>query len=1000
MSGTHKSIVKENMLLSEPDPIEVGSPLWYEWLSTARKFSFKSQLGSFVAQHEMRRNKAYWYAYRRQGGKLYKSYLGKTEELTLERLQQVGLSIAGHSLIQERIEEPIPNDRTMVEHRGETSPLPMTKIHVPVLPRQLVSRPRLNQKINTPLTLIFAPSGFGKSTLLNDWKQSCGYPVAWLTLDEHDNHPMRFWYSVVIAFQLIHPDFGKGLLPYLDSGTHIPTNEAALRLTNDIINFQTMFPRIGLVLDDFHKVNHAEIYDSIQVWLEHIPSNMQLIISGHTRPPLSLGHLRARGMLTELETNDLRFTVSEGVNYLRQYPQEPPLAYDDLEKLVKHAEGWAVGLTLTALALGKQEDRRRFIDTFSGAHIYLREYFMETVLKRTSPEVQSFLLKTAILKQLTGSLCDAVTGQTDGQEMLARLWQENLFIVRLEEPGWYRYHDLFAEMLYSQLQSHFPEEVHSLHQRAAQWYREQYTPADAIHHLLSIESWDEAATLMEEMSLRELEQSGEDSRLLRWLQELPESVVQKHKDLLFVFLRLANIALPRKKIEKFVAQIEASISSKPEGLRTQDEREVLTEIQAIRHTWAQGDIFTPPSRLGKEYDARWDVIDQLQLLRQVYEPEHTSLENQITELYHAAQVHNNLFVILMSGGILVRRAIVAGQLRRSERVARQLLEQVIARRGTLPGPASITLDALSQVHLERHELELAEKYLNQAMEVDPNPTSSNMLVQSAILRAKLQVARGQLDEAHATIQTIHSLHLLRPSGLWSDQDLITYEAYICIRIGDIKSAERLMSGSVNSHEHPLSRFVQAVISLKKKEFENAEKMLLDLIENFPNGIIFEPLMEVRVLLAVTLFEQNKVNQALQVMTEAIRIATPERFLRPFVENGISLVPLLMLALEMHNLSDDAKVFTREILQRVGAGQQDLQISRTQLETLSTSASISPREQEIIHLLSAGYSNREIATKLSISESTVKTHLGHIYHKLNVNKRVHAISRAKELKLAR
>ncbi len=1000
MSDSGKSIVKDNLLLADTTPIPVDSPLWYEWLSAAKKFSFKGQNGCFVAQCETRRNKAYWYAYRRRAGKLFKAYMGKTEELTLERLQQTSLSLAGQALIKQRKTQTAGNENFTTEPRIGTSFLPITKINVPVLPRQLVTRPRLNKQINTPLTLIHAPSGFGKSTLLNDWKQTCGFPVAWLAVDEHDNHPVRFWYSVVTAFQAIHPDFGKELLAYLGSAASIHPTEAVLHLTNDIIRFQAQFPRLGLVLDDFQRVNHAEIYDSIQIWIEHFPANIQLVISGHTRPPLSLGHLRARGLLTELDASNLRFTIPEGMNYLQQYPQEPPLAYDDLEKLVKHTEGWAAGLTLTALALGKQEDRRQFIDTFSGAHIYLREYFMETVLQRSTPEIQSFLLKTAILKNLTGSLCDAITGQNNGNEMLAHLWQENLFIIRLEEQGWYRYHDLFAEMLCSQLHARFSEEVSQLHQRAAQWYREQYAPADAIYHLLSTEAWEEAATLIEEMALRELEQFGEDSRLLRWLQELPESVVQKHRNLLFVYMRLANNALPQKKIEKFITHIEMSISSKSAVSQTQDERDVLAEIQQLRRTWAQGDIFTPPARAGNKYDARWDLLDRLHLLKPTYSQDQSASEEPILDLLHTAQAQNNLFVILMAGGVMAKRAILAGQLRRSEKLCRQVLEQAFSQRGKLPEPASIALGALSEIHLERNEIELAQKYLVQMADVDPNPTSTNMFVQAAILRAKLQVVQGQAKEARATIQAIRELHLRRPSGSWTDHDLLTYEAYICLRCGDVASAEQLLNESAGSSEHHLSMLVQAEIFLKRKQFETAEKQFSNLVLRHPNGIAFEPLLMARIPLALALFEQHKINQALQVMTEAIRFAAPERFIRPFLDRGGACASLLSLALETQNLTGDAQIFIRELLRLLDPCGEHLRASKAEMEMLSTSASISAREQEILHLLSVGCSNREMAAKLSISESTVKSHLGNIYYKFNVNSRIQAITRAKDLKLVR
>lgn len=996
MPNPARPVVEDNLLQMDAAAILVGSPAWYEWLATAKKFSYKGQGGSFMAQCETRRNKGYWYAYRRRAGKLFKAYLGRAEELTRERLSEISLSLTGQAFVQ-RGAGPADGRGIDPETRIGASFLPLTKINVPVLPRQLVSRPRLNQQINTPLALIYAPSGFGKSTLLNDWKQTCGYPVAWLAVDEHDNHPVRFWYSVAAAFQALHSEFGKELLAYLGSSSSIQPAEAVTHLTNDLVRSQALFPRLGLVLDDFHRINHSEIYDSLQLWLEHFPANMQLVISGHTRPPLSLGHLRASGLLTELDASDLRFTTQEGMRYLEQYPQDPPLAYDDLEKLVKHTEGWAAGLTLTALALGKHEDRRQFIDTFSGAHIYLREYFMETVLQRSTPELQSFLLKTAVLKNLTGSLCNAITGRGDGDETLARLWQENLFIIRLEEPGWYRYHDLFAEMLCSLLRARHPEEVPQLHQRAAQWYRAQYAPADAIYHLLSTEAWEEAATLIEEMSLRELEQFGEDSRLLRWLQELPESVVQKHKNLLFVYIRLANNALPQKKIERFVVNIERNISSKPAAQQTQDERDVLAEIQELRTTWALGNIFIPPSRAGNEYDARWNLLDRLHLLKPTYSHDLNVSEEPIVDLLHKSQAQRNLFVLLMAGGVLGKRNLLNGQLRRSEKLCRQVLDQAFAQRGKLPEPASIALGVLAEVYIERNELELAQRYLTQMTEVDPNPTSTNMFVQSAVLRAKLQAALGQSKESRATIQAIRSLHLRRPSGSWTDQDLLIYEAFICLRSGDRAAAEQVLR-EVAHQNHPLSRLIEGEILLGKRQFDAAEQRLNDLVSRPPDGIQFEPLLATRILLALALFGQHKINQALQVMTEVIRLAAPERFLRPFLDRGTDCIPLLSLALETQNLTEDAQAFLRELLQLLEPREGYAGISKAELETLSTTASISLREQEILGLLSVGCSNRDMAERLSISESTVKTHLGNIYHKLDVNSRIQAVTRAKDLKL--
>ncbi|HEY3343377.1 MAG TPA: LuxR C-terminal-related transcriptional regulator [Anaerolineaceae bacterium] len=990
-------LVANASLQIEPSTIPVGSDEWFAWLSQHTRFSFQGKNGHFVAQCETRRRKTFWYAYRRRNGRLYKQYLGKSAELTTERLEQAADALAGKTLLDQYENQPAGDPLFSEKARIDTSFLPLTKIHLPALPLHLVSRPRLTRQINTPLTLIYAPSGFGKSPLLNDWKQTCGHPVAWLSLDEGDNHPIRFWCSVINALQTIHPDFGKGLLAYLQTAPQIHLGEVVAWLTHTLVDPKASIARMSLVLDDFHRIHTPEILDSIQTWLEHFPPNLQLIISGHTKPPLSLGHLRAKGFLTEIDANDLRFTLEEGIAYLQQYPQDPPLAYTDLEKLVKHAEGWAAGLTLIALALGKQADRRQFIDTFSGAHIYLREYFMETVLQHSSPEVQVFLFKTAVLKQLNASLCDAVTGRTDGEEMLAGLRRDNLFVAQLDVPGWYRYQDLFAEMLLSQLQARFPDEVTSLHQRAARWFRGHLAPASAVYHLLACGAWEEAASLMEEMALRELGQFGEDSRLLRWLQELPEEIVQRHKTLLFVYLRLADVALPQQKIERFIERLDSNISRKPFGQQSVDEREVLVEIGRIRRTWEQGDSFTPPTRGDRENDARWELLNGLHLLKLGYGTDPGLLENQLTHLLQQAQAQHNLFVVLMVGGALARQAYASGQLRRAEKIARQVLEQALIERRQLPETASIALAALSQISLERNELEQAQKYLSQAQQVDPNPTSTNMLIQTGVQRSLLQAAQGNLDAALANIQAIHTLQTRQPSRTWTEQDLLAYQADICLRKGDLLRAGQILSESESRGEHALSQLVRAEFFLKVKQAGDAERILSALVEQHPHGFYFEPLVRARFLLAMAFYDQHKMNQALQTCVEALRSAAPEHILRPFLEWDASCIPLLLLTLKTGRITKAAEGLITEIFRSLGGAPENF---HTHLDALSTSASISRREQDILGLLSNGYSNREIAEKLCISESTVKTHLGNLYHKLGVNSRLQAVKTAKELTLVR
>ena len=973
--------------------VPLNTPHWQTWLTSNKQFKFKGAAGHFSARRETRRGADYWYAYRRVNGKLNKAYLGKPEELTQTQLEQVAAKLAGElnlaqlSLAAELLDSPPQTSLTGFLRSAKTRP--------PVLPNNLVSRPRLLSQITSSITLITAPAGFGKSTLLNNWRQSVEMQVAWATLDAEDDHLLHFWSTVVSALDQVRPGMAQKLLPYLHISSAISAAEIVARLNNELACAPNDACYIGLILDDYHHIQNEAVHGSIQRWIEHLPSDLHLVIAGRTRPPLALGRLRALGWVTESEADDLRFTLEEGPDFLQQHIEERPLAYNDMEALVKRTGGWAAGLTLAVLALNKQPDRRRFIDTFNGSHLFLREYFMETALQQQATAIKTFMLQTSILKQLTGDLCNAVTGQIDGEQMLHHLWQQNLFIIRSEEQAWYRYHDLFAEMLTNQLHTQHPDLVPDLHRRAAAWYREHHASADAVRHLLAIEDWEEAASLIEDVGLRELIESGEDSRLLRWLQQLPESVVQRHKTLLFVYLRLAHLALSPAEVRRFLQRIERNLEGKPDEEMTEDEQEVLHEIRNIQRRNAANDAAVLPINAG---DPRWDLLDALWITETDYMLKTETVGKKMTAIFDQARMQGNLFVILIAGMDCANRFILKGQLRQGEKTIHQALNQVMAQRGSLPEPASIGLFLLSRIFLARNELEESCRLLQQAATVDPNPTSSNMLMNIALARAQLQSAQGDHKAARNTIQTARVLHAQRPSRSWRDHDLAAYEAGFCVRQKNWGDAQRLLAEAATGEEHPLSQIVQAEMFLYQDQPAEAEARLNEFLTKYPNGYPNESSLGARVLLALALFKGHKLYQAWQVLAESIRLAASENFIRPFLDHGTQLVPLLAL-LQRKTLAADSLDFIQTILHTLGyRGNLKELIPKEEMELLTTAASITEREQEVLQLVGDGLSSREIGLQLCISPGTVKTHVANIYHKLNVNNRVQAVAKAQSLQL--
>lgn len=367
--------------------------------------------------------------------------------------------------------------------------------------------------------------------------------------------------------------------------------------------------------------------------------------------------------------------------------------------------------------------------------------------------------------------------------------------------------------------------------------------------------------------------------------------------------------------------------------------------------------------------------------------------------FELAQARGNLFVTLVAGGEYAHRLFLQGYLHRSEQVAHHVLQWVLAQRDMLPEPASISLIVLSHVHFERDQVTQARHLLGQAAKVDPNPTSSNIPVMSSILLARIQAAQAEVEAAQATIQAALHLNKERPSGMWTTRDLTAYQALICARQGDVAEAERLLNELGDAETHDVSLLARAEVLLAQAQYVLAENSLTTLIERYPHGLKNEPLLGVRVLLAMSLFGAGKVNQARQVLVKAIRLAEPEEFSRPFLDRGPQIVPLLTLVLETEKLTANAQQFIKNILQKSSDGEgADISISKKAFSALSTAASISEREQEVLRFVAAGLSNKDIATRLVVADSTVKTHLKNIYRKLSVNSRVQAVTRARKLRL--
>src|SRR5438132_8928876 len=405
------------------------------------------------------------------------------------------------------------------------TPILATKLYLPRLRPNVVSRPRLLERLNEglhrKLTLISAPAGFGKTTLVSEWVEGIDRPIAWLSLDEGENDPARFLAYLVAALQTIAAHIGEGVLGVLQSPQPPPPEAILTALLNEITTLPDHFV---LVLDDYHVIDAKPVDMALTYLVEHLPPQMHLVIATREDPQLPLARLRARSHLTEVRAADLRFTASEAAEFLTQV-MGLSLSAADIAALEDHTEGWIAGLQLAALSMQGHQDVSGFIRAFAGNHRYIVDYLVEEVLQRQPEGVRSFLLQTAILDRLSGSLCDAVTGQEEGNARLEALERGNFFVVPLDDKRhWYRYHHLFAEVLSAHLMAEQPDQVSTLHRRASAWYEQHGEVSDAIRHALAAADFARAADLVE-LGVLAMLRSRQEATLLGWLKALPDELV-------------------------------------------------------------------------------------------------------------------------------------------------------------------------------------------------------------------------------------------------------------------------------------------------------------------------------------------------------------------------------------------------------------------------------------------------------------------------------------------
>jgi len=877
---------------------------------------------------------------------------------------------------------------------AQNVPLLSTKLTVPPPRAGLVPRPRLIERLDEgllagcPLTLISAPAGFGKTTLVSAWLSDVDRPCAWLSLDESDNDAVRFLSYFVAALQKIDSQIGRSVQSLQHSPQPTRSETLWIALVNDI----AATPRpLLMVIDDYHLIHSMQIHQQLASFLDHLPQQMHLVISTREDPPLPLSRLRARGHISEVRQADLRFSLPEAAMFLNT-TMGLGLTPEDIAVLEARTEGWIAGLQLAALSMRQTDHLQDFVQSFAGSNRYVLDYLTDEVIERQPPEVREFLLQTSILERLSAPLCNAVTARDTSDGILLALEQSNLFLVPLDESRqWYRYHSLFAELLRHRLRSELGAEVtRMLHGRAQEWCAAHNSPEEAIRHALAAEDWERAAALIHAESSSMLNR-GELATLLRWMGSLPEDVIRADPQLCCTYAWPLVLSGQIETAKSYLKTAEEVAPHNP-ALQAQI---APTKIHISR---AQGDMHGVVEWSGRALsllppdDLSGRAVVAVGLgMGHWYLGHLDEAEQAFQEADRTGRQSGNLHVATYAQTFLGRIAACRGQLRR----AVLHYEQGTALGAEQP-PAAMGYMDWGTVRYEWDDLPRAAQDTERAIALSQHGGAPDI---TAAAQAQLAVIRlAQRDDAAALAMLEEAQRTAREvgSGAVIHARLAACQVQAALALGDLDTAARWAQRLGDRPDffpfYPLLRLTAVRLLLAQgRKAEAAERAqaahTLASRAGWHYGAI-----EARVWQALA---APALDQALPYLKDALSQAEPEGYVRTFVDKGPAMAALLREAA----VRGMAPQYVGTLLAAFGAlaGASPEHV-RPGIAEQPLPEPLSERELETLHLLAQGLSNQEIAAVMVISLNTVKTHLKNVFAKLGVHRRQEAVTRARELKL--
>ncbi|MCG6879338.1 MAG: LuxR C-terminal-related transcriptional regulator [Deltaproteobacteria bacterium] len=871
---------------------------------------------------------------------------------------------------------------------------------------------RLNKGCAKKLSLISAPAGFGKTTLLSQWISATQMPVSWISLDKEDNDAIRFIYYLIFALRSIWGNFGKSVSPVLQT----PRKPAIESLLPDLLSEISDIPgEFALVLDDYHLIEDVTIQHSMHFMLKHLPAGMHLLISTRVDPPLPLARLRANDEMFELRTRDLSFSEAEAAYFLNNI-MKLNLPQQDISILGTRTEGWIAGLKLAGISMQGLRDAASFLESFAGNDRHIVDYLTEEVLCLQSDEMLNFLLRTSILKRLSEPLCDYVTEESGTQRFLSQLEKANMFIVPLDDKRlWYRYHHIFGELLLQRLKRTMADRVDEMHNRASEWFEQNGFTDEALDHSLAARDFDRAARLIEQHVERSW-LSGEHTNLWHWLKRLPEQFVSANPNLCILRAwellaggnqRSADISLqaaekcldaaPHQSIKILSVTKSAPIAQRKrlEG-RIAATRALMASYQGDVDgvvKWANRTLECLPMK-----DAGWrntaamalgDAHNMQGRLQLAYQARLDALE--------ASNSTGNVYLILLASLRLSVTLRQMGRLQQVFEICRQMNHLSKENHLAKTALAGWLLATWGEVLAELNQLDSAFEKASKGVEIVEQKYGAALPVLGWCYLGLLRVmfSRGDLDAMRIIIRKAESIARLNHMPPWITNQISAWKGRLYLAQGRLPAVSQwARTRELNPARTPtflqeMEYLVLARVLIAQNRLDEADTLLKRLFKEAEKGKRTPKMIEILVLQTLSYAANGHKSRAEAKFKRALILAEPEGFIRIFLDEGQQLAELLSKFLESE---DEALVgYAKRIVSAFDPKKQ------SESEGMLNER-LSKRELEVLSLIKAGRSNQEIAEELFISLSTVKTHIRNIYEKISVHSRTQALIRAKELGL--